>query len=136
MPRNVSRVSLELYPNGTTPNAMYWLGESYYATENYQLAGQQFLILLSAILLTTRLQAHCSSWALPNTGWARSTKQSAPLLMLSPNIPAATSRVPPTTRPQLIELGPQHPVSHPPVGAPHGRELLLRGSVRNAHDSM
>ena len=38
---------LELYPNGTyTPNAMYWLGESYYVTQNYQLAGEQFRTLL------------------------------------------------------------------------------------------
>ena len=38
---------LELYPNGSyTPNALYWLGESYYVTQNYQLAGQQFRTLL------------------------------------------------------------------------------------------
>ena len=30
-----------------TPNAMYWLGESYYATRNYQLAKKQFETLLS-----------------------------------------------------------------------------------------
>ena len=29
-----------------TPNAMYWLGESYYATRNYQLAKKQFETLL------------------------------------------------------------------------------------------
>lgn len=34
---------LELYPNGAyTPNALYWLGESYYATRNFQLAEVQF----------------------------------------------------------------------------------------------
>lgn len=34
---------LELYPNGVyTPNALYWLGESYYATRNFQLAEAQF----------------------------------------------------------------------------------------------
>ena len=37
---------LELYPNGTyAPNALYWLGESYYATRNYKLAEQQFQAL-------------------------------------------------------------------------------------------
>ena len=38
---------LEAYPNGTfTPNAMYWLGESYYVTQNYALAQEQFQTLL------------------------------------------------------------------------------------------
>ena len=38
---------LERYPNGTyAPNALYWLGESYYATQNYALAQQQFQALL------------------------------------------------------------------------------------------
>ena len=35
------------FPNGQyTPNAMYWLGESYYVTQNYALAGEQFQGLL------------------------------------------------------------------------------------------
>jgi len=39
---------LELYPNGVyTPNALYWLGESYYATRNYPLAESQFRDLLA-----------------------------------------------------------------------------------------
>lgn len=38
---------LELYPNGAyAPNALYWLGESYYVTQNYTLAAQQFRSLL------------------------------------------------------------------------------------------
>ncbi|HZV24458.1 MAG TPA: tol-pal system protein YbgF [Luteimonas sp.] len=38
---------LEHYPNGAyAPNALYWLGESYYATQNYALAQQQFQALL------------------------------------------------------------------------------------------
>lgn len=38
---------LEAYPDGTfTPNAMYWLGESYYVTQNYALAQEQFQTLL------------------------------------------------------------------------------------------
>ncbi len=38
---------LELYPNGSyAPNALYWLGESYYVTQNYPLAAQQFRTLL------------------------------------------------------------------------------------------
>ena len=38
---------LEHYPNGSyAPNALYWLGESYYATQNYALAQQQFQALL------------------------------------------------------------------------------------------
>ncbi len=36
------------YPAGTyTPNALYWLGESYYVTQNYELAQEQFQALLS-----------------------------------------------------------------------------------------
>lgn len=38
---------LQQYPNGAyAPNALYWLGESYYATQNYALAQQQFQALL------------------------------------------------------------------------------------------
>lgn len=39
---------LEAYPNGVfTPNALYWLGESYYVTQNYALAMPQFQALLA-----------------------------------------------------------------------------------------
>ncbi|MFT3761895.1 MAG: tol-pal system protein YbgF [Pseudoxanthomonas sp.] len=38
---------LELYPGGVyAPNALYWLGESYYVTQNYRLAAEQFNTLL------------------------------------------------------------------------------------------
>lgn len=38
---------LQAYPSGTyAPNALYWLGESYYVTQNYALAQQQFQALL------------------------------------------------------------------------------------------
>jgi tol-pal system protein YbgF len=38
---------LDAYPSGTyAPNALYWLGESYYVTQNYALAQQQFQTLL------------------------------------------------------------------------------------------
>ena len=38
---------LQLYPNGVyAPNALYWLGESYYVTQNYPLAMQQFQALV------------------------------------------------------------------------------------------
>lgn len=38
---------LAAYPDGAlAPNATYWLGESYYVTQNYRLAGDQFRALL------------------------------------------------------------------------------------------
>lgn len=38
---------LQRYPSGAyAPNALYWLGESFYATQNYALAQQQFQALL------------------------------------------------------------------------------------------
>lgn len=38
---------LEAYPTGSyAPNALYWLGESYYVTGNYPLAREQFQSLL------------------------------------------------------------------------------------------
>lgn len=38
---------LATHPNGAyAPNALYWLGESYYVTQNYQLAQEQFQALL------------------------------------------------------------------------------------------
>lgn len=39
---------LQLYPNGVyAPNALYWLGESYYVTQNYALAADQFRALIA-----------------------------------------------------------------------------------------
>ena len=39
---------LDTYPSGVfAPNAMYWLGESYYVTQNYALALEQFQALLN-----------------------------------------------------------------------------------------
>ena len=41
------REFLGAYPTGQyAPNAMYWLGESYYVTQNYAMAGEQFQGLL------------------------------------------------------------------------------------------
>lgn len=38
---------LQQYPQGSyAPNALYWLGESYYVTQNYAMAQEQFLSLL------------------------------------------------------------------------------------------
>ena len=38
---------LDAFPSGQyAPNALYWLGESYYVTQNYALAGEQFQGLL------------------------------------------------------------------------------------------
>lgn len=38
---------LQAHPGGSyAPNAMYWLGESYYVTQNYELALQQFEALV------------------------------------------------------------------------------------------
>ena len=38
---------LGAFPGGQyAPNALYWLGESYYVTQNYALAGDQFRSLL------------------------------------------------------------------------------------------
>jgi tol-pal system protein YbgF len=44
---NLFQQFLQDYPNGSyAPNALYWLGESYYVTQNYALAQQQFQALL------------------------------------------------------------------------------------------
>ncbi|WIH03995.1 tol-pal system protein YbgF [Xanthomonas translucens pv. graminis] len=44
---NLFQSFLELYPNGVyAPNALYWLGESYYATKNFPLAEAQFRDLI------------------------------------------------------------------------------------------
>ena len=38
---------LQAYPSGVyAPNALYWLGESYYVTQNYPLAAEQFRALV------------------------------------------------------------------------------------------
>lgn len=38
---------LQAYPSGVyVPNALYWLGESYYVTQNYALAAEQFRALM------------------------------------------------------------------------------------------
>jgi tol-pal system protein YbgF len=39
---------LQAHPEGTyAPNARYWLGESYYVTQNYELAREQFQALIN-----------------------------------------------------------------------------------------
>ncbi|MBP6796741.1 MAG: tol-pal system protein YbgF, partial [Luteimonas sp.] len=39
---------LQTYPEGAyAPNARYWLGESYYVTQNYELAREQFQALIN-----------------------------------------------------------------------------------------
>jgi tol-pal system protein YbgF len=44
---NLFQQFLQDYPSGSyAPNALYWLGESYYVTQNYALAQQQFQMLL------------------------------------------------------------------------------------------
>jgi tol-pal system protein YbgF len=44
---NLFQQFLQDYPSGSyAPNALYWLGESYYVTQNYALAQQQFQALL------------------------------------------------------------------------------------------
>jgi tol-pal system protein YbgF len=44
---NLFQQFLQDYPSGSyAPNALYWLGESYYVTQNYALAQQQFQTLL------------------------------------------------------------------------------------------
>ncbi|MBO9827566.1 tol-pal system protein YbgF [Xanthomonas sp. A2111] len=44
---NLFQAFLQAYPNGVyAPNALYWLGESYYATKNFQLAEAQFQDLI------------------------------------------------------------------------------------------
>ncbi|MEG3191558.1 tol-pal system protein YbgF [Lysobacter sp. D1-1-M9] len=44
---NLFQSFLDQYPSGSyAPNALYWLGESYYVTQNYQAAQQQFQTLL------------------------------------------------------------------------------------------
>ncbi|MCW0413529.1 Cell division coordinator CpoB [Xanthomonas sacchari] len=44
---NLFQNFLQAYPNGVyAPNALYWLGESYYATKNFQLAEAQFQDLI------------------------------------------------------------------------------------------
>src|SRR5690606_14503292 len=38
---------LQAYPEGVyAPNARYWLGESYYVTQNYEMAREQFEVLV------------------------------------------------------------------------------------------
>ncbi|MDH7453536.1 tol-pal system protein YbgF [Luteimonas composti] len=38
---------LRVYPEGVyAPNARYWLGESYYVTQNYEMAREQFQVLM------------------------------------------------------------------------------------------
>ncbi|WP_045761960.1 tol-pal system protein YbgF [Xanthomonas albilineans] len=44
---NLFQSFLQKYPNGVyAPNALYWLGESYYATKNFDLAESQFRDLI------------------------------------------------------------------------------------------
>jgi tol-pal system protein YbgF len=60
---------LAVFPGGQyAPNAQYWLGESYYVTQNYALAGDQFQSLLDRFPTHDKAPAPCSSSALSQYG--------------------------------------------------------------------
>jgi len=72
---------LTQYPNGAyAPNALYWLGESYYVTQNYALAQQQFQALLDRYPTHDKapgalLKVGLSQWGLQQGDAAEATLQ-------------------------------------------------------------
>ena len=86
---------LELYPNGVyAPNALYWLGESYYATRNFPMAETQFRELLSRYPTHDKAAGGLLKIGLSQYGEGRSTRPSRRWRPSWRSTPVRTPRAP------------------------------------------
>ena len=99
---------LEQYPEGVyAPNALYWLGESYYATRNFKMAEAQFRDLVARYPTHDKaagglLKQGLSQYGLGDVGQAEKT-----LAQVIANFPGSDSARTAQDRLQSIRLGQQ-----------------------------
>nr|CEL45834.1 conserved hypothetical protein [Xanthomonas citri pv. citri] len=99
---------LELYPNGVyTPNALYWLGESYYATRNFQLAEAQFRDLVSRYPTHDKAAGGLLKLGLSQYGEGKNNEAQQTLQQVASQYPGSDAARVAQERLQSIRLGQQ-----------------------------
>jgi tol-pal system protein YbgF len=99
---------LELYPNGVyTPNALYWLGESYYATRNFPLAEAQFRDLIARYPTHDKASGGLLKIGLSQYGEGRIDEAQATLEQVVNTYPGSDAARTAQDRLQAIRLGQQ-----------------------------
>lgn len=97
---------LARYPDGVlAPNALYWLGESYYATQNYALALQQFQALLDRYPVHDKAAGALLKIGLSQYGMARQDLAEATLAQVVARYPGSDAARTAQERLRAIQLG-------------------------------
>lgn len=99
---------LEQYPDGVyTPNALYWLGESYYATRNFQLAEAQFRDLVARYPTHDKAAGGLLKLGLSQFGQGDAGKAEQTLEQVATRFPGSDAARTAQDRLQSIRLGQQ-----------------------------
>jgi tol-pal system protein YbgF len=94
------------YPAGTyAPNALYWLGESYYVTQNYELALAQFQALLDRYPTHDKAPGALLKVGLAQYGLKRMDAAEATLAQVSQRYPGSDAARTAEDRLRAIQLG-------------------------------
>jgi tol-pal system protein YbgF len=97
---------LAQYPAGTyAPNALYWLGESYYVTQNYELALAQFQALLDRYPTHDKAPGALLKVGLAQYGLKRMDAAEATLAQVSQRYPGSDAARTAEDRLRAIQLG-------------------------------
>ncbi len=99
---------LEQYPNGVyAPNALYWLGESYYATRNFQLAESQFSDLVARYPTHDKAAGGLLKLGLSQYGRGEATQAERTLEQVATRFPGSDAARTAQDRLQSIRFGQQ-----------------------------
>ena len=99
------QVFLAQYPDGSyAPNALYWLGESYYVTQNYELAQQQFQALLQRYPTHDKASAALLKLGLAQYGAKQYDAAEATLVAVQQQYPGSDAATTAADRLQAIRL--------------------------------
>ncbi len=99
---------LELYPNAAyTPNALYWLGESFYATRNFKMAEAQFSDLVARYPTHDKAAGGLLKLGLSQFGEGNSAQAQQTLEQVVSRFPGSDAARTAQDRLQSIRLGQQ-----------------------------
>lgn len=99
---------LELYPNAAyTPNALYWLGESFYATRNFKMAEAQFSDLVARYPTHDKAAGGLLKLGLSQFGEGNSAQAQKTLEQVISRFPGSDAARTAQDRLQSIRLGQQ-----------------------------
>jgi len=99
---------LELYPNAAyTPNAFYWLGESFYATRNFKMAEAQFSDLVARYPTHDKAAGGLLKLGLSQFGEGNSAQAQQTLEQVISRFPGSDAARTAQDRLQSIRLGQQ-----------------------------